>query len=156
MYDKSTTPHVSTINQDAPLNIETPSPPPTSSGAVQNKGSLTGVHQPEAGDVQVEQETSSPGEDVLPESGKQIMEEDEDSESTPSNSPSKGAQFPTDYIEDEEKYSNGIETYFRDDEEMEEVEQQPEDTHPTHLDATDVPRTQDRPVPKSHSDSTIH
>ena len=91
LQDKSTTPPVSTINQDAPLNTETPSPPPSSSGAIQNKGSSTGVHQPEAGDVQVEQETSSPGEDVLPESGKQIMEEDEDSESTPSNSPSKRA-----------------------------------------------------------------
>ncbi|KAL5064010.1 hypothetical protein RYX36_025747 [Vicia faba] len=137
--DKSTTPPISHINQDA--NTETPSPPPTSSGAVQNKGSSTMVPQSKACDIQVEHETSSPSEDDLPVSGKQILEENEDSQSIPRDSSLKRAQFPADYAEDEKQYSDGFETYFREDEDMEEVEPQLEDAHPTHPDTTDEPGT---------------
>ena len=105
------------------------------------------VPQSKAGDVQVEQETSSPSEDDLPVFGKQILEENEDSESIPRDSSLKRAQFPADYAEDEEQYSDGVETYFRDDEDMEKVEPQPEDTHPTHPDTTDEPSTQARSIP---------
>ncbi|KAL5100302.1 hypothetical protein RYX36_004629 [Vicia faba] len=125
--DKSTTPPISPINQDAPLNTETPLPPPTSNGVVQNKGSSTMVPQSKVGDAQVKQETSTPSEYDLPAFGK--------------------AQFPVDYAEEEEKYSNGFETYFREDEDMEEVEPQPEDAHPTHPDTTEEPSTQARSIP---------
>ncbi|KAL5071845.1 hypothetical protein RYX36_022732 [Vicia faba] len=46
MLDKSTTPPISPINQDA--NTETLLPPPTSSGAAQNKGSSNMVPQSKA------------------------------------------------------------------------------------------------------------
>ncbi|XP_058784486.1 uncharacterized protein LOC131659291 [Vicia villosa] len=151
--DKSTPPPASTTNQDAPLKIGIPSPPPTSSGAIQNKGSSTGVHQLEAGDVQVEHETSSPDEDALTEFkqlSKKVMEENEESESTPNSSHRKRAQFLEDFIEDEEHYSDEVETYFHDVEEMEKREQEPEGTQPTHPDATDAPQftqSQVRPAP---------
>ncbi|KAL5076550.1 hypothetical protein RYX36_015534 [Vicia faba] len=105
------------------------------------------VPQSKAGDVQVEQETSSPSEDDLPVFGKQILEENEDSASIPRDSSLKRDQFPVDYAEDEEQYLDGVETYFREDEDIEEVEPQPEDTHPTHPDTSNEPGTQARSIP---------
>ena len=48
----------------------------------------------------------------------------------------------------------GVETYFRDDEDMEKVEPQPEDTHATHHDTTDEPSTQARSIPQRYSSDT--
>lgn len=105
-----------------------PSPPPTISGAIQNKGSPTGAQNLEANNVQNEQETSSPGEDGKKDSKQaeeKESEEKEDSEDTPSNSPPR-VTFPSDYADEDDQDSDEIEGYFQQDEDMSEGEVDPE------------------------------
>ncbi|XP_050908708.1 uncharacterized protein LOC127122412 [Lathyrus oleraceus] len=108
---KPTTPLISTANQSDPSSDMNPFPPPTISGAVQNKGSLTGAQNLEADNVQNEQETSSPSEDGKKDSKQdeeKDSEEKEDSEDTPSNSPPR-VTFPSDYVDEDDQDFDEIE-----------------------------------------------
>ncbi|XP_050891054.1 nucleolin 1-like [Lathyrus oleraceus] len=112
--DKATTPLISTANQSDPSSGMNPSPPPTASGAIQNKGSSTGAHNLEEDNAQNEEETSSPGEDGKRDS-KHVDEKDstgkENSENTPSDSPTRVA-FPSNDIDEDDQDSDEIEGYF--------------------------------------------
>lgn len=92
-----------------------PSPPSTVSGAIQNKGSLTGDQNLEVDNAQNEEETSSSGEDDKRDS-KHVDEKDstgkEDSEDTPSNSPAR-VVFPSNDADEDDQDSDEIEGYFR-------------------------------------------
>lgn len=91
-----------------------PSPPPTISGVVQNKGSSPGAQNIEADNVQNKQETSSPGEDgkkYSKQAEEKDSEEKEDSEDTPSNSPPI-VTFPLDYVDEDDQDFDEIEGYF--------------------------------------------
>ncbi|XP_050890307.1 protein bfr2-like [Lathyrus oleraceus] len=105
-----------------------PSPPPTISGVVQNKGSSTGAQNLEADNAQNEQETSSPGENGKRDS-KHVDEKDsaekEDSEDTPSNFPARVA-FPSNDADEDDQDSDEIEGYFQEDEDMNMGEDDPE------------------------------
>ncbi|XP_050909598.1 uncharacterized protein LOC127123422 [Lathyrus oleraceus] len=118
--DKATTPLISTANQSDPSSGMNPSPPPKISGAVQNKGSSTRAQNLEADNAQNEEETSSPGEDGKRDS-KHVDEKDstgkEDSEDTPSNSPTR-VVFPSDDADEDDQDSDEIEGYFQEDEDM--------------------------------------
>ncbi|XP_050915914.1 uncharacterized protein LOC127131010 [Lathyrus oleraceus] len=126
--DKPTTPLISTANQSDPSSYMNPSPPPTISGAVQNKGSSTGAQNLEEDNAQNEQETSSPGEDGkrdLKHVDKKDSAEKEDSEDTPSNSPAR-VEFPSDDADEDDQDSDEIEGYFQEDEDMNMGEADPE------------------------------
>lgn len=112
--DKATTPLISTANQSDPSSGMNPSPPPTVSGAIRNKGSSTGAHNLKEDNTQIEEETSSPGEDGKRDS-KHVDEKDstgkENSESTPSDSPTRVA-FPSNDADEDDQDSDEIEGYF--------------------------------------------
>ncbi|XP_050877784.1 uncharacterized protein LOC127081582 [Lathyrus oleraceus] len=118
--DKATTPLISTANQSDPSSGMNPSPHPTVSGAIQNKGSSTGAHNIEEDNTQNEEETSSPGEDGKRDS-KHVGEKDstgkENSENTPSDSPARVA-FPSNDADEDDQDSDEIEGYFREDEDI--------------------------------------
>jgi hypothetical protein len=112
--DKATTPLISTANQSDPSSGMNPSPPPTVSGAIRNKGSSTGAHILGEDNAQNEEETSSLGEDGKRDS-KHVDEKDstgkEDSGDTPSNSPARVA-FPSNDADEDDQDSDEIEGYF--------------------------------------------
>ncbi|XP_050889038.1 uncharacterized protein LOC127094222 [Lathyrus oleraceus] len=112
--DKATTPLISTANQSDPSSDMNPSPPPTVSGAIRNKGSSTGAHNLEEDNTQNEEETSSPVEDGKRDS-KNVDEKDstgkENSESTSSDSPTRVA-FPSNDVDEDDQDSDKIEGYF--------------------------------------------
>ncbi|KAI5401273.1 hypothetical protein KIW84_065937 [Lathyrus oleraceus] len=103
--DKATTPLISTVNQSDPSSGMNPSPSPTVSSAIQNKGSSTGAHNLEEDNAQNEEGTSSPGEDGKRDS-KHVDKKDstgkENSENTPSDSPTRVAFLSNDADEDDQ------------------------------------------------------
>ncbi|XP_050878768.1 uncharacterized protein LOC127082579 [Lathyrus oleraceus] len=118
--DKATTPLISTDNQSDPSSDMNPSPPPTVSGAIRNKGFSTRAHNLKEDNAQNEEETSSPGEDGKRDS-KRVDEKDstgkENSESTPSDSPTR-VVFPSNDADEDDQDSDEIEGYFREDEDI--------------------------------------